>query len=80
MLYEKVQLTKQPSSAKRRRWSKLLLGLVGLLIALMGISCIRPASFRSTKEPRMGRALENVVIVYSTNAELNGWTGKAPPL
>ncbi len=71
MLYEKVQLTKQPSSAKRRRWSKLLLGLVGLLIALMGISCIRPASFRSTKEPRMGRALENVVIVYSTNAELN---------
>lgn len=71
MLYGKSQLTKQPSSDKRIRWSKLVLGLVGLVIALMGICCIPPASFRSTKEPRMGRSLQKVAIVYSTNYDIN---------
>ncbi len=71
MLDGKSQLTKQASSAKRRRWSKLQLGLIGLLTVLAGMSCIRPASFRSTKEPRMGRALQKVAVVYSTNYEIN---------
>ncbi|MCK4851371.1 MAG: hypothetical protein KAT11_08470, partial [Phycisphaerae bacterium] len=55
-----------------RNWARYLAAClsVGMLVVWAG-SCIRPASFRSTKEPRMGRALEKVAIVYSTNYEIN---------
>ena len=64
-------LTERLSSDKTRRFSRLLLALLGLAIVFVGVCCIPPASFRSTKGPRMGRPLQKVAIVYSTHYDIN---------
>ncbi|HUT60852.1 MAG TPA: histone deacetylase [Phycisphaerae bacterium] len=47
----------------------IVLGAAGAWIAL---SCVRPASFKSTKYPRPGQAIgQRVAVVYSTHYEMN---------
>jgi len=64
-----------PMRKKRKfRIRRTIVRLLGIIAICYAVSCIPPKSFRETKNPRGGSALENkVAIVYSQKYHVDFW-------
>jgi histone deacetylase 11 len=56
---------------KRRRWPWVLLGIVALIGIYGCVTLVPPESFRAVKQPRSGRAMDRVALVYSKHYQIN---------